>query len=77
MIVANDLPVTSVVGEARHLLNIPSDVEQPFQAFRTGARSRALLATQPGVAHQLAKRQERVLLKLYKGAGTSAGSKQY
>ena len=75
--VAEDPPAISFVDEARRLLRISSGVAQPFEAFRTGARTRAVLATQPGVAHRLANRQDRVLVKLYKGPGISVGSKQY
>ena len=69
--------MTNVADEARRLLQIPSSVKQPFEAFRTGARTRAVLATQPGVSHRLADLQDRVLVKLYKGPGSTSGSKQY
>jgi len=75
--VAEDPPAISFVDEARRLLRISSGVAQPFEAFRTGARTRAVVATRLEVPHRLSKHQDRILVKLYKGPGTSAGSKQY
>ena len=66
-----------VQDEGKAILQIPANQNVPFEVFRTGARTRAVLATRPGILHRLADRQERVLLKLYKGDGSTAGSVQY
>lgn len=67
----------AVRDEGKEVLQIPANEQAPFEVFRTGARTRAVLATRPGISHRLAHRQERALVKLYKGDGSSAGSRQY
>jgi len=67
----------TVQDEGKTVLQIRANEQAPFEAFRTGARTRAVLATRPGISHRLADRQERVLVKLYKGDGSTVGSGQY
>ena len=67
----------TVQDEGKEILQISANEKTPFEVFRTGARTRAVLATRPGISHRLAQRQDRVLVKLYKGNGATTGSRQY
>ena len=65
------------VGDAARLLSVvPPDVGS-FIPFRTGARTRAVLATAAGVGHRFVDKAPQVVAKLYKGDGTSAGANAY
>ena len=63
--------MNTATDDGRRLLQISSAIEQPFQVFRSGARTRAVLATKAGVGHRLSQRYDQVLVKLYKGDGRS------
>jgi len=63
--------------QARKLLGIADSTQEPFVRFRTGARTRAVLATRDGVVHRFQDRQARVVAKLYKGKGNTPGSLGY
>lgn len=63
--------------QTRKLLGIPDSNQDPFVRFRTGARTRAVLATRDGVVHRFQDRQARVVAKLYKGNGNTPGSLGY
>lgn len=64
-------------SQLNNLLDIDEVGRPSYEEFRTGARTRAVVATLPDVAHRFSARSGRVITKLYKGDGTSAGSKQY
>lgn len=64
-------------SQLNKLLGIDEDAHRDYEEFRTGARTRAVVATPPAVAHRFSARSGRVIVKLYKGDGTSEGSKQY
>lgn len=61
----------------RKLLDIPNDGQTTFVEFRTGARTRAVLATAAGIPNRFATQSNRVVVKVYKGDGSSSGSRQY
>lgn len=65
------------IDEAAWLLGVREPTVASFIHFRTGARTRAVLATAPGVVHRFVDRAPQVVVKLYKGAGTSSGSIEY
>jgi hypothetical protein len=65
------------IGDAARLLSVvPPDLGN-FVPFRTGARTRAVLATAPRVVHRFADEAPQVVAKLYKGEGTSSGAIAY
>lgn len=72
-----DRTQAQVIDEVARLLGLREPTVASFIHFRTGARTRAVLATAPGVAHRFADRAPQVVVKLYKGAGTSSGSIEY
>ncbi len=63
--------------QARQLLGIPEGSSDDFIQFRTGCRTRAVLATHKSICHKYNDAQRQVLIKLYKGDGKSEGSLQY
>lgn len=72
-----DRTQVQAIDEAARLLGVRQPTAASFVHFRTGARTRAVLATAPGVVHRFAQSAEQVVAKLYKGAGTSPGSIEY
>ena len=64
-------------AQAAQLLGIVSNDESPFIRYRNGARTRAVLATQPGITHRFSDQHPQVVAKLYKGKGDTAGSRAY
>jgi hypothetical protein len=65
------------IDEAGRLLGVREPTAASFIHFRNGARTRAVLATAPGIAHRFVDRAPQVVAKLYKGAGTTPGSIEY
>lgn len=63
--------------QAAKLLAIKDLKTSAFTNFRAGARTRAVIATHDGVAHRFREDHESVVVKLYKGPGTSSGSLGY
>ena len=63
--------------EAARLLAIEDVNPDTFQSFRTGARTRAVLANKEGTTHHFNDMHPRVVVKLYKGSGKSKGSEEY
>ena len=64
-------------NQAAILLAIENPDTTTFLKFRTGARTRAVMATQEGVAHRFQEKHRRVVVKLYKGKGDTSGSQEY
>ena len=60
--------------QAARLLEIEIEPEMAFMQYRTGFRTRAVLATKKGVTHRFQENHERVVVKLYKGQGNETGS---
>lgn len=63
--------------QAAKLLAIEEPDTTTFLTFRTGLRTRAVRAMQEGVAHRFQEKQQRVVVKLYKGKGDTPGSQEY
>jgi len=66
-----------VLKQVSNILKAEEGHHSPLISFRTGARTRAVIATPPSYKHRLQHQHEQVLLKLYKGNGRTEGSKEY
>ena len=62
---------------AKHLLGIADTTAATFVHFRTGFRTRAVLALRDTIDHKHANKSALVTVKLYRGKGTTVGSKEY
>jgi hypothetical protein len=63
--------------DVTRILGIQDDGNIILQEFRTGVRTRAVVATGQGVHHRYYDTFEQVVVKLYKGKGDTAGSREY
>jgi len=63
--------------QARILLDISEANDQDLIEFRNGARTWAVLATPKSVNHRFRSSYSQVVLKFYKGDGSTPGSLQY
>gem|GEM_PF-3545069 len=63
--------------DVTRILDIQNDEDVILQEFRTGCRTRAVVATGQGVRHRYSSTFEQVVVKLYKGNGATAGSREY
>jgi len=63
--------------QARILLDITEANVEDLIEFRNGARTWAVLATPKSVNHRFRSSYSQVVLKFYKGDGSSPGSQQY
>jgi len=66
-----------LIKQARIILDIPEETDQDLIEFRNGARTWAVLATPENMNHRFRRSYSQVVLKFYKGDGSSPGSQQY
>lgn len=64
-------------AQAKCLLGIADATAATFIRFRTGARTRAVLALVDSSNHRFKEKYSQVSVKFYKGDGTTVGSKEY
>ena len=65
------------LSEASRILGIPKEDTTWAIPLRTGARTRYIVATQPHTSHRFDDIHPQVVVKLYKGDGTTKGSREY
>ena len=65
------------LNEASRILGIQTENTSWARPLRTGARTRCVVATQPQTSHRFTDTYPQVVVKLYKGDGTTKGSKAY
>lgn len=63
--------------EVALVLGVNRSCAKEFHGFRTGVRTRAVIATHADVRHRFSAAFSRVVVKLYKGEGGTAGSLAY
>lgn len=65
------------ITQIARLLGIANDNPSDWLVFRTGARTRAVVATAKDLAHRYSGASNGVVVKIYKGSGQSDGSLEY
>lgn len=69
--------MNAALHQASRILGLDEDPPVGFIQHRNGARTRAVLATPADTVHRFSAAAGRVLIKFYKGDGTSRGSREY